>query len=204
MPSRILSDRTHLDKKVLAERPDHQSIPFDKLELAPRVGNKIFRPQKAAYMINNLRLNRANREMLVTDFIERSIRSRSNLPPPVTYSTRSIDSSRPNVSQSMYSDLIASLATARSKTKRERVLRKFQTSRREKQIQVLTDKIDPNIDTSTIVSRVQAFQAALTEMDDESLGELEQTIDAVILGGSPGTSTSVSRLTSAAGSPIQE
>ena len=103
MPSRILSDRTHLDKKVLVERPDHQSIPFDKLELAPRVGNKIFRPQKAAYMINNLGLRRMDRETYLTDFVERSIKSRSILPPPVTYSTRSIDSNRPNVSQSMYS-----------------------------------------------------------------------------------------------------
>ena len=70
-------------------------------------------------------------------------------------------------------------------------------------MQILTDKIDPNMEMSRTETRVQSFQAALTEMDEESLGELEQSIDELILGGSPG-STSVSRLTSAAGSPIQE
>jgi hypothetical protein len=211
MPSRILSDRTHLDKKVLAGCPESQAIPFDKLHLAPRVGNKIFRPQKAAYMINNLGLNQADKETFLSDFVERSTKGRPILPPPVQYNMRSVDSNRPNISQAMYNELIASLnadvATARSETMRERVFRKFQTSRRDIQIQILTDYVDPAMDMNRTDARVQSFKAALPEMDEERLGELELSIDEVTLGGSPigsTTSVSVSRLTSAAGSPIQE
>ena len=159
--------------------------------------------------LHDLGLSQADRETFLSDFVERSTKSRPILPRPVQYNTRSVDSNRPNVSQSMYSELITSLtadvATARSETKRERVLRKFQTSRREKQMQILTDKIDPNMDMSRTETRVQSFKAALSEIDEERLGDLEQSIDEVTLSGSPaGTSTSVSRLTSAAGSPIQQ
>ena len=108
MPSRILADRTHLDKQVLAGCPENQAIPLEKLHLAPRVGNKIFRPQKAAYMINNLPISESEKESFLLDFVERSIKSRPILPQAVQYNSRSVDtkSNRPNVSQSMYDTLL--------------------------------------------------------------------------------------------------
>ena len=99
MPSRILADRTHLDKQVLAGCPDNQAIPLDKLHLAPRVGNKIFRPQKAAYMINNLPISESEKESFLLDFVERSIKSRPILPQAVQYNSRSLDHVGPLVTQ---------------------------------------------------------------------------------------------------------
>ena len=99
MPSRILADRTHLDKQVLAGCPENQAIPLDKLHLAPRVGNKIFRPQKAAYMINNLPISESEKESFLLDFVERSIKSRPILPQAVQYNSRSLDHVGPLVTQ---------------------------------------------------------------------------------------------------------
>ena len=99
MPSRILADRTHLDKQVLAGCPENQSIPLEKLHLAPRVGNKIFRPQKAAYMINNLPISESEKESFLLDFVERSIKSRPILPQAVQYNSRSLDHVGPLVTQ---------------------------------------------------------------------------------------------------------
>ena len=99
MPSRILADRTHLDKQVLAGCPENQAIPLDKLHLAPRVGNKIFRPQKAAYMINNLPISESEKESFLLDFVERSIKSRPILSQPVQYNSRSLDLVGPLVTQ---------------------------------------------------------------------------------------------------------
>ena len=99
MPSRILADRTHLDKQVLAGCPENQAIPLEKLHLAPRVGNKIFRPQKAAYMINNLPISESEKESFLLDFVERSIKSRPILPQAVQYNSRSLDHVGPLVTQ---------------------------------------------------------------------------------------------------------
>ena len=99
MPSRILADRTHLDKQVLAGCPENQAIPLEKLHLAPRVGNKIFRPQKAAYMINNLPISESEKESFLLDFVERSIKSRPILSQPVRYNSRSLDHVGPLVTQ---------------------------------------------------------------------------------------------------------
>ena len=66
MPSRINSDRTHMDNSVLAHCPELQSIPLNKPQLAAIAGGKVFRPQQAAYMFQNLPVSQAQKEALLS------------------------------------------------------------------------------------------------------------------------------------------
>ena len=69
MPSRIKSDRTHMDESVLAHCPELQSIPMNKPQLAAIAGGKIYRPQQAGYMFQNLPISKAQKESLLLDFV---------------------------------------------------------------------------------------------------------------------------------------
>ena len=91
MPSRIRSDRTHMDVSVLANCPELQAIPMNKPQLAAIAGGKIYRPQKAAYMFENLPLSKAQKESLLIDFVERSMKTKPKTIPPHRYATRVTD-----------------------------------------------------------------------------------------------------------------
>jgi len=91
MPSRIRSDRTHMDVSVLANCPELQAIPMNKPQLAAIAGGKIYRPQKAAYMFENLPLSKAQKESLLIDFVERSMKTKPITIPPHRYATRVTD-----------------------------------------------------------------------------------------------------------------
>ena len=91
MPSRIKSDRTHMDKSVLAHCPDLQSIPLNKPQLAAIAGGKVFRPQQAAYMFQNLPVSQAQKEALLSEFVERSMKTKPITIPAHQYGTRTTD-----------------------------------------------------------------------------------------------------------------
>ena len=91
MPSRIKSDRTHMDKSVLAHCPDLQSIPLNKPQLAAIAGGKVFRPQQAAYMFENLPVSQARKEALLSEFVERSMKTKPITIPAHQYGTRTTD-----------------------------------------------------------------------------------------------------------------
>ena len=91
MPSRIKSDRTHMDESVLAHCPELQSIPMNKPQLAAIAGGKIYRPQQAGYMFQNLPISKAQKESLLLDFVERSMKTNPITIPPRRYATRVTD-----------------------------------------------------------------------------------------------------------------
>ena len=97
-----LNGRTHLDEATLAHCIDQQTIPLNKIYLAPRVGNKIFRPQKAAYMFQNIpNLSQSQKESLISDFVERSMKSKPIHFTPEVYGAFSLNATRPNVMRDM-------------------------------------------------------------------------------------------------------
>lgn len=90
-----LNGRTHLDEATLAHCIDQQTIPLNKIYLAPRVGNKIFRPQKAAYMFQNIpNLSQSQKESLISDFVERSMKSKPIHFTPEVYGAFSLNEPR--------------------------------------------------------------------------------------------------------------
>ena len=91
MPSRIKSDRTHMDESVLAHCPELQSIPMNKPQLAAIAGGKIYRPQQAGYMFQNLPISKAQKESLLLDFVERSMKTNPITIPAHRYATRVTD-----------------------------------------------------------------------------------------------------------------
>jgi hypothetical protein len=91
MPSRIKSDRTHMDESVLAHCPELQSIPMNKPQLAAIAGGKIYRPQQAGYMFQNLPISKAQKESLLLDFVERSMKTKPITIPAHRYATRVTD-----------------------------------------------------------------------------------------------------------------
>lgn len=91
MPSRIKSDRTHMDESVLAHCPELQSIPMNKPQLAAIAGGKIYRPQQAGYMFQNLPISKAQKEALLLDFVERSMKTNPITIPAHRYATRVTD-----------------------------------------------------------------------------------------------------------------
>ena len=91
MPSRIKSDRTHMDESVLAHCPELQSIPMNKPQLAAIAGGKIYRPQQAGYMFQNLPISKAQKESLLLDFVERSMKTNPITFPAHRYATRTTD-----------------------------------------------------------------------------------------------------------------
>lgn len=82
------------DKSVLISCADQQSIPFNKINLAPRSGTRISRPQKASYMFNNLPIHQMQKETLINDFVIRSQIQKPLLIPARKFSTLSLD--KPN------------------------------------------------------------------------------------------------------------
>ena len=91
MPSRIKSDRTHMDDSVLAHCPELQSIPLNKPQLAAIGGNKVFRPQQAAYMFENLPITQEKKEQLINEFAENSIKAKTLVIPAHKYEARTLD-----------------------------------------------------------------------------------------------------------------
>jgi hypothetical protein len=91
MPSRINSDRTHMDDSVLAHCPELQSIPLNKPQLAAIGGNKVFRPQQAAYMFENLPITQEKKEQLINEFAENSIKAKTLVIPAHKYEARTLD-----------------------------------------------------------------------------------------------------------------
>ena len=73
------------DKAVLISCADQQTIPFSKMNLAPRSGTRISRPQKASYMFNNLPIHQMQKETLINDFVIRSQIQKPLLIPARTY-----------------------------------------------------------------------------------------------------------------------
>ena len=79
------------DQSVLTRCADQQAVPFNKLNLAARSGARISRPQKAAYMFQNLPISMAQQDSLIEDFILRSQKQEPLAPIARTYSTLSLD-----------------------------------------------------------------------------------------------------------------
>ena len=79
------------DQSVLTRCADQQAVPFNKLNLAAMSGAKISRPQKAAYMFQNLPISMAQQDSLIEDFILRSQKQEPLAPIARTYSTLSLD-----------------------------------------------------------------------------------------------------------------
>ena len=120
MPSRLLNGRTHLDEATLAHCPDQQTIPFLKLHLAPRVNNKIFRPQKAAYMFQNIpSIPQSQKESLISDFVERSIKSKPLDVKPEVYGPYSSNTTRPNVIKDLTDALTEAVSSPETGTDRD-------------------------------------------------------------------------------------
>jgi hypothetical protein len=88
MPSIIKSDRAHMDESVLSQCPELQAIPMNKPQLAATAGGKIYRPQQAAYMFQNLPISKAKKESLLYDFVERSMKTNPITFPAHRYATR--------------------------------------------------------------------------------------------------------------------
>jgi hypothetical protein len=84
MPSRM-------DESVLAHCPELQSIPMNKPQLAAIAGGKIYRPQQAAYMFQNLPISKAQKESLLLDFVERSMKTNPITIPAHRYANRVTD-----------------------------------------------------------------------------------------------------------------
>lgn len=105
-----LKGRTDMDDSVLAQCVEMQSVPFNKLNLAARDAyGKIHRPQQARYMFQNLpNLSQSQKQMLLLDYAERSIKSKPLDIKPEVYGAFSLDtkSSRPQVTQDMYNNLL--------------------------------------------------------------------------------------------------
>ena len=121
MPSRLLNGRTHLDEATLAHCPDQQTIPFLKLHLAPRVNNKIFRPQKAAYMFQNIpSIPQSQKESLISDFVERSIKSKPLDVKPEVYGPYSSNTTRPNVTRDIGNQVTEAISSPDAETNEPR------------------------------------------------------------------------------------
>ena len=101
------------DKSVLISCADQQTIPFSKMNLAPRSGKRISRPQKASYMFNNLPIPQMQKETLINDFVIRSQIQKPLLIPARTYSTLSLDKPnalvRPVTNQTLATDIAQDL-----------------------------------------------------------------------------------------------
>ena len=80
-----------MDESVLAHCPELQSIPMNKPQLAAIAGGKIYRPQQAGYMFQNLPLSKAQKESLLIDFVERSMKTEPITIPPHRFATRVTD-----------------------------------------------------------------------------------------------------------------
>ena len=101
------------DKAVLISCADQQTIPFSKMNLAPRSGTRISRPQKASYMFNNLPIHQMQKETLINDFVIRYQIQKPLLIPARTYSTLSLDKPnalvRPVTNQTLATDIAQDL-----------------------------------------------------------------------------------------------
>ena len=80
-----------MDESVLAHCPELQSIPMNKPQLAAIAGGKIYRPQQAGYMFQNLPISKAQKESLLLDFVERSMKTNPITIPAHRYATRVTD-----------------------------------------------------------------------------------------------------------------
>jgi hypothetical protein len=98
-----LKGRTDMDASVLAQCVEMQSVPFNKLNLAARDAyGKIHRPQQARYMFQNIpNLSQSQKQMLVLDYAERSIKSKPLDIKPKVYGAFSLDQIRPNIMRDM-------------------------------------------------------------------------------------------------------
>lgn len=80
------------DESVLNACLDQQTIPLNKLHLAAITATgKIVRPQKAAYMFNNLPIPQAEKQSLIEDYVLRSQKANPLVIPQREYSTLSLD-----------------------------------------------------------------------------------------------------------------
>lgn len=81
------------DESVLKACPDQNSVPLNKLHLAAITATgKIVRPQKAAYMFNNLpNMSQAEKQSLIEDYVLRSQKAKPLVIPERVYSTLSLD-----------------------------------------------------------------------------------------------------------------
>jgi hypothetical protein len=98
-----LKGRTDMDASVLAQCVEMQSVPFNKLNLAAiDAYGKIHRPQQARYMFQNIpNLSKSQKQMLVLDYAERSIKSKPLDIKPKVYGAFSLDQTRPNIMRDM-------------------------------------------------------------------------------------------------------
>ena len=100
------------DQSVLSHCPHLQSIPLNKLQLAPRSGKKISRPQSALFMFNNLNLPQQQKDRLIENFIMRSEKSKPLTILPTRYNTLSLDHVGALVKQTQTSgDVATTMAT---------------------------------------------------------------------------------------------
>lgn len=112
------------DESVLINCSDQQSIPLNKLHLAPRSSTgKISRPQKASYMYQNLPLPQSQKEELISDFVLRSQKAKPLVIPARQYSTLSLDKPNALVTQvatqpggGLARDVAAALTNAMTQT----------------------------------------------------------------------------------------
>jgi hypothetical protein len=116
------------DESVLKACPDQNSVPLNKLHLAVITATgKIVRPQKAAYMFNNLpNMSQAEKQSLIEDYVLRSQKAKPLVIPERVYSTLSLDKGNALVRQvatqtdgdlgtSLTNDLQGTLAAAASR-----------------------------------------------------------------------------------------